>query len=438
MVSMRVLISIGIVMLSLNLHDMMAQEKLNTVHVEVSAQKVGKIKLLLVGLLSKSCDHAAMSELLDYIQKDLSYTQQFEVVHKQLTALPTKAEFENLRKQGYELVLFIEKCEDVSFEWRLYDTSGPSMIKGKRIALKGKVTRGWAHALADAVWPELTSMPGFFSTKIAYCKDILDPHARAIKHICVADYDGSHEQILVDTHTLNVAPRWNTDPLCPIVFYSEHTNSNVRLMMATMDKKRRVVVNFDGLTMLPSFSRDGKRVAFCASRGDGFCDIYCYEPSGLKRLTVNQGNNIAPVFAEQDSKIYFCSDRTGAPQIYAYECKTGKIERITQGGYCVSPAYCEINKKLAYAKLVQGTMQLFVYDIVSKEHKQITFDAGNKEECSWSSCGNFLLFSQEHNLKSRIARINVQTGDKRFVTAKHDNCCYPAWSPSYSQLPIVS
>lgn len=432
------LISIGIIILSMACHEMLAKEPSLPVHVEVTAQKKGKIKLALIGIAPQAHDSVTISQLLQHLYNDLGYTQQFDVVLMQRTDVPTTAEFMMLHKQGYELAIFIEKYRDATFEWRLYDMAGVSMLKGKRITLPGKLVRGWAHAIADAVWPELTNNPGFFSTKIAYCKDVADPHARAIKHICIADYDGSCEQLLVDTHTLNVAPRWNSDLSCPAIFYSEHTSSNVRLMMATMDKKRRVVVNFDGLTMLPSFSRDGKRVAFCASRGDGFCDLYCYEPTGLKRLTANQGNNIAPIFAEQDSKIYFCSDRTGLPQIYLYEYKTGKTEQVTKGGYCVSPAYCETTKKLAYAKLVQGVMQLFIYDIGGSEHKQLTFDSGNKEECSWSSCGNFILFSQETNLKSRVARIQVQTGEKQFITAKQDNCCYPTWSSSYIQLPVVS
>ncbi|GAH05844.1 unnamed protein product, partial [marine sediment metagenome] len=79
-------------------------------------------------------------------------------------------------------------------------------------------------------------------------------HKKSYKHIYVADYDGSNEQLLVSTPTVNVTPRWNNDPANPLIFYSEHTNENVRLMVADMKGRRRIVSNFDGLNMLSSYS----------------------------------------------------------------------------------------------------------------------------------------------------------------------------------------
>lgn len=417
--------------------SIISQSSPESVHIEVKAQQRGALPILMVPM-DQSHDTTKFNELCEYLKKDLSFTHQCAVTMQYLANSPTKTDFESFKKQGHELILFVQFFEPNIIEWRLYDSTGPIMLKGKRLTLTGTIIRGWAHALADEIWPALTGTPGFFSTKLAYCKDIKDKHARSIKHICIADYDGSHEQVLVNTHTLNIAPRWNIDTNCPLLFYSEHTNSNVRLMMSSMDKKRHVVVNFDGLTMLPAFSSDGKRVAFCASRGDGACDLYCFDPNGLKRLTAHQGNNIAPFFAHNDNLLYFCSDRDGAPHIYAYDMTTKNTEAIVDSGYCVSPTYCETTKCLGYAKMVQGTMQLFTYDTITKQHRQLTFDSGNKEECSWSPCGNYLLFSQEKHLKSRIALLNIHTGDKLFLTSAKDSCCYPTWSPRYAQLPVVS
>lgn len=405
------------------------------IQVEVRAHTVGALKMLVV-VIDESNELISVGHIL---QKDLSFTKQFAVDLNFTDRAPTKQEVDELHRLGYQIALFVEPVHnEKSITWRLYDLAGAQMIKGKKYIKRGAEARGWAHAIADMVWPILAQTPGFFSTKIAYCKDVKDKHAKAIKHVCVADYDGSNEQILVDTHTLNVAPRWNMDPDYPMVFYTEHTNSNARLVMSTMDKKKRVIINFDGLTMLPSFSPDGKRVAFCASRGDGQCDLYCFEKGNLKRLTRNQGNNISPVFAQDSQTLYYCSDVTGAPQIFSYNFETNKHERITTSGYCACPAYSFVNKSLAYIKNVGGTMQLFVYHTITKEHTQLTFDAGNKDECSWSVCGNYLLYGIEKGLKSRIAMLHIPTKEKRFITAASDVCSYPTWSPVYAQLPVVS
>lgn len=100
----------------------------------------------------------------------------------------------------------------------------------------------------------------------------------------IADYDGSHEQLLVKTPTINIAPRWNADTSNPLLFYSEYTNTNVRLMVVDMKGRRRPVINADGVTMLPSFTKDGKKVVYCSSRGNGNCQLYYYKKNILKRI----------------------------------------------------------------------------------------------------------------------------------------------------------
>ena len=143
----------------------------------------------------------------------------------------------------------------------------------------------------------------------------------------------------VATSTVNVAPRWNKDFDNPLLFYSEHTNENVRLVVVDMEGRRKVVSNLDGINMLPAFSPDGKKVVFCASRGGGTCQLYYYEKGVFKKLTNNAGNNIAPTFSQDAKELFFCSDfETKGPQIYCYTFATEKLERITNGGYCVSPS----------------------------------------------------------------------------------------------------
>jgi len=88
--------------------------------------------------------------------------------------------------------------------------------------------------------------------------------------------------------------------------------------------------------------------------------------------------------------------------------------------------------------MVKGIMQLFMYNTVNKEHTQLTFDESNKDECSWSPCGNYLLFATQRGLKSRIAMLQIHTKETWFVTKPTEICSYPTWSPPYTQVPIVS
>lgn len=405
---------------------------------KVSSQQFGAIPLLLGYVVKK--DPAQMEELVSYIQKDFSFTQQFGVTAKRFDELPSKKEIKQLStaSEPYLFALFVTPAGN-NFEWCLYDVMHGKQIAYKKYKKSGTSVRGWAHNIADMAWTPLTSQEGFFSTRITYAKQVVVSKGKQpVKHIYIADYDGSHEEALIHTPTINVAPRWNGDLRNPLIFYSDFTKTNVRLMVSDLAGKKTIASDFDGLNMIPAFSKDGKKLVYCLSRGDGSCQLYLCEKGVFRRITHNTGNNISPTLADNGKTVYFCSDyETGSPQIYGYHIDKDELERITDGGYCAAPRYCEKMNKLAYGKLISGTMQLFIYDLMTKKHEQITFNPGNKEEYSWSPCGTKLIYNQEIDGKGRIAMINLHDRESYFITAKNADCSYPDWSPVYKEFPVM-
>jgi len=408
--------------------------------VSVKAQQFDKlkVKLVLVGN-----NNSKIHKIARVIKKDLEFSGQFDVEFCQRAAhIEKKSDITSYFEPSCRLGIFITKINRKTVGWRLYDLEYALMIQGEKYKLTGKDSNGWAHNISDLLWPSLTGEKGFFSTKIVYSKKVEQGKSKkAYKHIFVADYDGSNEKLLISTPTVNVAPRWNNDPKNPLLFYSEHTNKNVRLMVADMKGRRKVASNFDGLNILSAFSPDGKRFAYCASRGDGHCQIYYYDGE-LKKLT-HKGNNISPTFADNGDSLYFCSDAySKCPRVYKYDITQRNNpeytpECIVNHGFEVSTVFSPEKNLLAYSKMVRGIMQIFVYNPVDKSHKQLTFGAGNKEECSWSPCGNYLLFSVEKNNKSRLATLNLLTHKMTFITHAQECCYYPFWSPLYEQFPCV-
>ncbi len=391
---------------------------------------------LLLGVIKEDDE---LHEIAELMKRNFTFHGQFDVSVKLFAKRPTKKQLTQLHKQGHLLAVFVNPTvKNKAFEWRVYDTLNASMVSGKKYTKHGTSLRGWAHGLSDAIWQILTSQEGFFSTKIAYCKEVKLAHGKSIKHVCIADYDGGYEQVIVDLPTVNVAPRWNADIDNPLLFYSTYTNENVRLMTVDMHKKMKTASNFDGINMLPAFTRDGKKVVYCVSRGNGSCQLYYCEQGIFKRLTQNNGTNMSPSLSDDGQQVFFCSDfQTGSPQVYVYDMKTKKLERITNGGYCASPRYSSKRRQVAYTKIVQGTMQLFAYDLDAKTHVQLTFDAGNKQECAWSPCGTYLLVAVEQGVHGRIALLNLITNERRYITPENAVCSYPDWSRAYRVFPEV-
>lgn len=408
----------------------------DTAALTVVAQQHAEIPLMLK-ILSTGQESEQVGSL---VKKALEFNGQCAVTMELSCAIPNAQEFMALSKKSYMYVITLA-LNDHSIEWRIFDVSWPEHItnRGKRIMKRGRALRGWAYAVADSLYESLWGEPGIFSTKIAYVLEVPQKNGRHFTRICMADYDGSNSEIVVDTATVNVSPRWNNDPNRPLIFYSENTATNMRMLAVDMRKKRIVASNFDGLNMLPTFSADGSSVIYCATRGSGSCQLYQWKNKTIKRLTHNDGNNFSPVFADDETqKVYFNSDfETGKPLIYSYDLGSGAIERITPTGFCVSPAYCSRTKKLVYAKKVEGVMQLFSYDVASKIHTQLTHDAAHKEEAAWSPCGSYLLCSVVEGRNKRIALYMVATNTYHYVTESSAQCTAASWSPVFTEYPVL-
>jgi len=417
------------------LHSIIFADVQETVHVAVSAVQYQKMSILLasVGLQTPE-----LQEVIATIASDFQQTEQCAVHVEHFESVQKKSEIKKWYDKNFYIAIFVSQ-EKNGWSWRLYDTHEATMQCGKKYANKGSIVRGFGHNVADQIWPEIMGAASCFSSKIVFCKQLWVKHNgkdKVYKHIYIADADGKHVRPLVEIPTVCMAPRWSNDINDPILFYSENTLSNVRLVMANMYGKRRTICSFDGLNMLPAFCDDHKHIVFCLSK-DGSSQLYdsFFDSNKVRvfnRMTNNNADNFSPCFIN-DTTVAFVSDyTTGKPQIYLMDIKTLEIIPITSEGYCACPAYCKANNKLLYSKMMGKAMQIFTYDLTTKVHEQLTTGLESKEEGSWSPCGNFIIFAARKHGESRIARYNLLTGKMQYITAKSENCTYPAWSPVHT------
>jgi TolB protein len=417
----------------------------NNIELSVSGSQQTKMPIAIIVLDSKNDE---LNTIATTIQEDLAFTDQFQPFIKKYNANTPKKEVRKnvlqLANQGTPLALCISNQSPKTIDWQLYDTTQCTPLKGKKSRKRGSAIRGWAHAIADETRKTLTGHDPIFSSRIAYCKDKKDAQGKITREICIADINGTNIEAIVHPSSIVIAPRWHIQE--PELFYSEYTKTSAQLKSISVKKIRKKetiqsknISHFDeGINMGITFAPNGKDNAFCASRGNGNCQIYLHKNGNLKRCTKNNGNNDSPVFMDND-RICFCSDfQTKSPQIYIGNLTTGHLQRITTGGYCTSPSYCPKTNKIVYHKMIQGTMQIMVYDCITKTHTQLTFNAGSKHEASWSPDGTFILYSHQHSpTSSRLVTFNTLTQKTKYLTSVNDNCSYPHWSPCYSVFPVT-
>jgi TolB protein len=413
---------------------------------EITAQEQAVMPLAL-GVIKPSAQLKKISLL---IKRDLEFTKQFSVDVTPTQPARTREHITVWLTQQYPLVIYLEEVRD-SYLWRLYDTVDAHMIKGKKISKKGS-WRATAHALADALWQALTGTEGSFSTKIVLSKKMQSRGRNCKRYLYlqeVTDVEGQTHELLVSVPTISICPRWNNNAEQPLILYSEYTKTNVRLVSVDLRRKRRLVSNFDGVNMQVTYNQDGSAVVYCLSQApdNSFAwhrtsQLYYNTLDGdrriFKRITTNQGNNFDPCWGP-DNTIFYASDAniTKLPNIGWLDLTNNINHWITRDSYATSPTYTPAFRQLAYTKMVKGKMQLWLYDLASQHHEQLTFDATDKGDCSWSPCGTMLVYAVQQGAQSRIAIFVLAMREQHFLTGAHEDCCYPAWSPRYNQFPML-
>lgn len=395
-------------------------------------------------MLACSEDESVLKLAKD-LKFDIEFTDQVSVDLKKAEHELSDHIIKKLFTQGTSLAITIKPTTLASDKKRgsvqvtVRDThSNQAMFEGS-FPYGKKSTYFDSHEIAGKVLPALTGETSPFSGSLAYCKQYSSIH----KVICMADVAGRHEQVIVPNLTLNVAPRWHTQ--APVLFYSQFTKSNTRLMSVNIHNcKQRTICSYDGLNMQPAFSEDGKNVVLCMSGKRGNTEIYLFDQAASKKknrrvykqLTHNNGNNTSPCLLP-NGDVIFCSDfQTGSPQIYLLDTKKHITHRLTSGkGYCAAPSFHIASRSLVFTRLVDGNFQLFSLNIDDARHreKQLTFGTGDKIDPAWSPCGRFVAFTYDTKNERTAKRIpqigilNEASKSIRIVTSSRQPKSFPTW-----------
>lgn len=107
---------------------------------------------------------------------------------------------------------------------------------------------------------------------------------------------------------------------------------NNQLEVLTVDRKRERITDFHDHTQLgtPRFSPDGRVLAVSAWR-DGRRDLWLVTPQGefVRRLTTDDAIERDIRWSADGRWIYFSSDRSGIPQVYAVDTRSERLWQVT-------------------------------------------------------------------------------------------------------------
>jgi Tol biopolymer transport system component len=101
----------------------------------------------------------------------------------------------------------------------------------------------------------------------------------------------------------------------------------------------------------PDFHPDGRKIAYAAFLEGGFQDIWVYDldRETHERITADRALDSSPEWSSDGRWLLFSSDRSGVPNIYAWDSQTERVRQVTNVlGGAFEPALSHDGSKLAY------------------------------------------------------------------------------------------
>ncbi len=275
---------------------------------------------------------------------------------------------------------------------------------------------------------------------------------RPTSEIYVMDADGENQRRLTNNPSNDRNPSWSPDGK-RIVFASDragHADANDRptseiyVMDADGENQRRLTNNPSN-DRNPSWSPDGKRIAFASDRnkerGNHNYEIYVMDADGgnPQRLTNNPDGDRYPSWSPDGKRIAFASMRAGhfkgefgmTDEIYVMDADGGNEQRLTENRrYDWYPSWSPDGKRIAFASDRKGDLvnfEIYVMDIDGGNEQRLTENRVYDTRPSWSPDGERIAFTSNRAGNAEIYVMDADGGNPQNLTNNPHGDANPAW-----------
>ena len=383
--------------------------------------------------------NAGDTDIDDIVRADLARSGQFRTIGE--AAMPqrptsgSEVAYPTWRMLKQDFVLVGRSLPEGSgyrIEYELFDVAKQERLLGFALTAPAGAMRDVAHQISDAVYEKILGVPGAFWTRIAYVTASgLGRQSRYA--LMVADADGWNPRTVVNSTEPLMSPSWSPDGRRLAYVSFEGGNSGVYLQDIASGSREKVA-SFRGINGAPSFSPDGGRLALTLSKG-GNPDIYVMDLGSkhLTQVTNHFGIDTEPTWSADGASIYFTSDRSGNPQIYRVASSGGSASRVTfQGNYNISPSISPDGHWLAYISRVGGGFKLYVMDLQTGTANAIT-DTTTDESPSFAPNSRLIVYATQQQGREALMTTTVDGKIKARLNGKNGDIREPDWGPYQKQ-----
>ena len=370
-------------------------------------------------------------ELHQIIAGDLDYSRVFQLLPKSYYSYIRPLNPKNIFFKDWQsiqatllLVGILSESEqkDFLFEGKIYDVKSGRFIFGKRYQSAKSLLRLVAHKMADEIMKIYGERP-IFTSKIVFISD-----RDGNDELYMMDYDGHNQTRLTFNKIIDYMPAWTTEG--EKIAYTSYRGTEAGLYIYNPYEGTRKEVMSTGTNYAPSFSPDGKKLAFCSTIEEGNSEIYVANSDGtdIRRITFNNAIDTSPAWSPNSREIAFTSDRGGTPQIYIMDAEGSNVRRVSFGGsYHDAPAWSPTGDRIIYVSRVDQIFDLYVLNLRTNKIIKITESNARNESPSWSPDGRHVIFSSNLNGTIQLYTIDYDGRNLKRLTSRGNNKL-PDWS----------
>lgn len=381
-------------------------------------------------------DHKQGLDLASVIAEDLSRSGRFETLDRDLMlSAPASSDevyYRDWRALGVEFLVVGQSTivggkRDIKFE--LVDITNKTSVFTRGFAADDRYSRKLAHKISDAVYQNLTGIPGAFATRILYVSGAKGLNSLRPNRLYVADSDGANYKVVLESKQPILSPVWSPDGK-HIAYVSFEKDRPAIFRQNLQTQQREQLTNFRGLNSSPSWSPDGNRMAMVLSK-DGNPEIYVMDlrTKALTRITNHYGIDTEPDWMPDGKSLVFTSDRGGSPQIYKANLAGGKPKRLTfEGVYNAGADVAPDGSSMVMVHRAKAGYQIAWFEFSSGRIIELT-QSSLDESPSLAPNGAMLLYATKIEGNAELAAVAIDGGFRYRLPSANSDVREPAWSP---------